>query len=567
MCFFPGGSINDPRKWFSADTETLRRRLSWVESVNSLRRFASRIRKKQQPNDQSANEILQEFSQKAQQQRSNEESRRIVEDFVAEIRAREEEKAKNDPDYSTIVNSSSSDCLTSEQLSERLRRFRNMTKRSSFTTLDKGDTAAALESVAPIYGRPLRPRSFTTGPLLNDEQTVLNFQTLNKSSSKSLARLGSFRGTGELKPFLGKTLTSEPGREKVLQMFARKGSKPKSFKSQNASFVVSKEDSLETLRFKNIVRSTMERKRKWFEGNEPDTSDITTKIQEDEDAQRKNSKGKLSLKQSLSIALQKNAEAGGLKMQMTLPAIRIENNETDEVSKNDNSGIEEPAKRDKPTHTETGCGANEMKAEPVNSNNSSINKDCTCQRPQNTSELCNSSDNSKFGQHNNKSSSSKLQNTTALSTSSKNDSSSNDSNNNSNKNSSKSNNNANKPKGTSLSPEESLQNEKEKQKQHKDEKKLQQNFSRSEEAQSSREKNSEQNNPKQTTLTLLHPAAQCACSEVDTARKTPQAPENRDKKKTAVTDAKKEPNRDVSNTKEKKKTAKEKQTRMEETCC
>lgn len=101
-----------------------------------------------------------------------------------------------------------------------------------------------------------RQRSHTLGPAGNT-RGLLNFQSLETTSQKPAMHYGSF--DVKVKSILKKK--SSFGETKPNEQPVKKENK------QNKSFVVSKEP-LVPMRFKDIAKITMEKRRKWFEGEE-----------------------------------------------------------------------------------------------------------------------------------------------------------------------------------------------------------------------------------------------------------------------------------------------------------
>lgn len=241
----------DPREWLAADTKTLRRRLSWISGVNTLRKFASRVKQNESPGDQSSNNILKEFSEKARKQRSDEECRRIIQDFVADIHERDHPVQNHKPSIQSedsFFTKSSPDWLISRSMNESLRKNRKRTKRSSYSLAE--GTPKVPGSCSTIF----RQRSNTLGPLSNTRD-LLNFQTLETSPKKPAMNYGSTEV--RIKPILKKTST-----------FGQVKSNPTANKEKQKTlkgFVLSTEP-LVSMHFKDIARNTMEKRRKWFEG-------------------------------------------------------------------------------------------------------------------------------------------------------------------------------------------------------------------------------------------------------------------------------------------------------------
>lgn len=74
---------NDPRRWLMADKETLQRRLSLIEAKNDVKSLANKFRKE---HGLSVNprEAVAKLAQRARMERSDEESRLIVKEFLAQ---------------------------------------------------------------------------------------------------------------------------------------------------------------------------------------------------------------------------------------------------------------------------------------------------------------------------------------------------------------------------------------------------------------------------------------------------------------------------------------------------
>lgn len=73
---------NDPRRWLVADKETLQRRLSLIEAKNDVKALASKFRK-ENGHVLNPREVVASLAQRARMERSDEESRLIVKDFLA----------------------------------------------------------------------------------------------------------------------------------------------------------------------------------------------------------------------------------------------------------------------------------------------------------------------------------------------------------------------------------------------------------------------------------------------------------------------------------------------------
>ncbi|XP_078380058.1 uncharacterized protein LOC144663004 isoform X2 [Oculina patagonica] len=74
---------NDPRRWLVADKETLRRRLSLLEAKKEVKSLANKFRKE---NGHSVNprEIVAGIAQRARLERGDEDSRKIIKEFLAQ---------------------------------------------------------------------------------------------------------------------------------------------------------------------------------------------------------------------------------------------------------------------------------------------------------------------------------------------------------------------------------------------------------------------------------------------------------------------------------------------------
>ena len=72
---------NDPRRWLVADKETLQRRLSLIEAKNDVKALASKFRK-ENGHVLNPREVVASLAQRARMERSDEESRLIVKDFL-----------------------------------------------------------------------------------------------------------------------------------------------------------------------------------------------------------------------------------------------------------------------------------------------------------------------------------------------------------------------------------------------------------------------------------------------------------------------------------------------------
>ena len=76
---------NDPRRWLTADKETLQRRLSLIEAKNDVKSLANKFRK-EHSHTVSPREVVASLAQRARMERSDEESRLIVKEFLAQSR-------------------------------------------------------------------------------------------------------------------------------------------------------------------------------------------------------------------------------------------------------------------------------------------------------------------------------------------------------------------------------------------------------------------------------------------------------------------------------------------------
>lgn len=74
---------NDPRRWLTADKETLQRRLSLIEAKNDVKCIANKFRR-EHGHEINPREIVATLAQRVRMERSDKESRLIVKEFVAQ---------------------------------------------------------------------------------------------------------------------------------------------------------------------------------------------------------------------------------------------------------------------------------------------------------------------------------------------------------------------------------------------------------------------------------------------------------------------------------------------------
>ena len=94
---------NDPRRWLVADKETLQRRLSLIEAKNDVRSLANKFRKE---NGHAVNPrgVVASLAQRARMERSDEESRLIVKEFLAQSKRNKMAKRSTVSHDSFMVN-------------------------------------------------------------------------------------------------------------------------------------------------------------------------------------------------------------------------------------------------------------------------------------------------------------------------------------------------------------------------------------------------------------------------------------------------------------------------------
>ena len=131
---------NDPRRWLTADKETLQRRLSLIEAKNDVRCLANKFRR-EHGHEINPRDIVATLAQRARMERSDEESRLIVKEFLAQ-------KTRNRiPKESTV----SHDSLMA-QCDERLRN--NYTKELITPFLENRSLDHLRKSQRKFFGRP-----------------------------------------------------------------------------------------------------------------------------------------------------------------------------------------------------------------------------------------------------------------------------------------------------------------------------------------------------------------------------------------------------------------------------
>ena len=74
---------NDPRRWLTADKETLQRRLSLIEAKNDVKCLANKFRR-EHSHEINPRDIVATLAQRVRMERSDEESRLIVKEFLAQ---------------------------------------------------------------------------------------------------------------------------------------------------------------------------------------------------------------------------------------------------------------------------------------------------------------------------------------------------------------------------------------------------------------------------------------------------------------------------------------------------
>lgn len=74
---------NDPRRWLTADKETLQRRLSLIEAKNDVKCIANKFRR-EHGHEINPREIVATLAQRVRMERSDKESRLIVKEFLAQ---------------------------------------------------------------------------------------------------------------------------------------------------------------------------------------------------------------------------------------------------------------------------------------------------------------------------------------------------------------------------------------------------------------------------------------------------------------------------------------------------
>ncbi|XP_068733361.1 cyclic nucleotide-gated channel alpha-3-like isoform X2 [Montipora capricornis] len=140
---------NDPRRWLTADKETLQRRLSLIEAKNDVRCLANKFRR-EHGHEINPRDIVATLAQRARMERSDEESRLIVKEFLAQ-------KTRNRiPKESTVSHDS-----IMAQCDERLRN--NYTKELITPFLENRSLDHLRKSQRKFFGRP-RSRTQDSSP-------------------------------------------------------------------------------------------------------------------------------------------------------------------------------------------------------------------------------------------------------------------------------------------------------------------------------------------------------------------------------------------------------------------
>ena len=190
---------HDPRRWLVADKATLQRRLSHIEAKNDVRFLANKFRRE---NGHSVNprDIVAAMAQRVRKERSDEESRQIIKDFLAQSRGKKMSKGNAVSHESLIANK----------------------KLSSLTNLANGtnDTSApertsSNEQLKKTQRRFFnRPRSRTQDsrpsselgneiPLLTFNETAVNESCREKQSTRNetpliLSSVNKLSGAGKI---------------------------------------------------------------------------------------------------------------------------------------------------------------------------------------------------------------------------------------------------------------------------------------------------------------------------------------------------------------------------------
>ncbi|XP_001627476.3 cyclic nucleotide-gated channel cone photoreceptor subunit alpha isoform X2 [Nematostella vectensis] len=245
---------SDPRKWLAADTKTLRRRLSSIESINTLKKFAARVRRERElggPQVEGPRDVLRRFAQKAREKRSDEESRKIVNDFVETIREREAKELEE----SFKSGGTSSESLFSLQMKSRILKNRFSYSGSERET----DTSHT------------RPRSLSLAHPRDSSGSTPALETLAVPPKPTLAKLASYDVNRDVKVKPRVYALKVFGKAKLRDERPLEPSKPTRAQRPtvlplpNTSLNYRLADSVAAKLCEENQRLKMERKRKWFE--------------------------------------------------------------------------------------------------------------------------------------------------------------------------------------------------------------------------------------------------------------------------------------------------------------
>lgn len=140
---------NDPRRWLTADKATLRRRLSVIEAKNDVRSLANKFRK-ENGRDVNPRKDVVLLAQRARMERSDEESRLIVKEFLAQ-------SSKNKTLKRNTISNDSSLVRCDE------RRHDNCTKEFTPTFMENSAIDQLRKSQRKFFGRP-RSRTQVSPP-------------------------------------------------------------------------------------------------------------------------------------------------------------------------------------------------------------------------------------------------------------------------------------------------------------------------------------------------------------------------------------------------------------------